>query len=469
VTLSEFPRSLRDWLLDVGLVLWISRVSAASVLVGLLLFLLVPQARDTFLEVRGPYPLYWTNLLFWGIFFVCAVLLWALPVHYSARRNLDRDPAFSETARANLSPQRHTRLKRLARRTPRALAALCLGAVAIGALSTTTGLRVPSTGKRAVDPSLLQLSDTLYRQAHGQAYVLAGISVILMLLLVAFLVGRKTIIAKGQARGLKLDSGLGRNVLIALGVVCVALFLLPISFAAPFVRATLIPLLLGGWVAVLGWLAWGGRHIRLPMIIGLFLIFELLTLAGDNHDIRTVAVDNNDVFARVIAPDSGVVRRRFDEKVAEWRRVNCGESDPCLVRPIVVAASGGASRAGFYTAALLGELVDRTRNTLGSRRFQDQLFASSSVSGSSTGAAFFVAALRDAGETGDIPCSKEENLHSRFSQSPPRIPGGNAWRFFCRATSCPRPYSPTFTRMPSGGSQQSWGEPASHCQTGLRC
>jgi hypothetical protein len=83
--------SLWDWVVDAGLTFWIVRVSLLSVLIGCVLFIFVPQVRDTFLEVRGSDPTKVDNIANWVLFFFLAILLWALPVHYAARRNLRHD------------------------------------------------------------------------------------------------------------------------------------------------------------------------------------------------------------------------------------------------------------------------------------------------------------------------------------------------------------------------------------------
>lgn len=102
-------------------------------------------------------------------------------------------------------------------------------------------------------------------------------------------------------------------------------------------------------------------------------------------------------------PTGRFLRPSLDQAIVNWKAVNCSDGD--CPRPILVAASGGASCAGFFTAATLGEIIDRTRGKTGLNDFQRQLFAISSVSGSSTGAAFFAAALREARPDGSNPCN----------------------------------------------------------------
>ena len=86
-----------------------------------------------------------------------------------------------------------------------------------------------------------------------------------------------------------------------------------------------------------------------------------------------------------------------------WTAKGCEQlpaSSPELAgcpRPIIVAGEGGGSRAAFLLASLLGALeddsLDKQKNPT-ARPFHQQLFAISSVSGSSVGAAFFVSALK---------------------------------------------------------------------------
>jgi hypothetical protein len=102
----------RAWryLLDLALILWIGRASVLSVLAGLVLFL-VPQARDTFLEVRGDGIGSPENVVFWVLFFACVIGFWALPVHYAARRTLAADPIFTSAQR--MPEDRQKRLKHM--------------------------------------------------------------------------------------------------------------------------------------------------------------------------------------------------------------------------------------------------------------------------------------------------------------------------------------------------------------------
>src|SRR5215211_5819787 len=64
-------------------VLWVCRVSVASVVLGFVIVLKVPQAQDLFADTSF-------GALAWGLFFAVAFSCWAIPVHYAARRLLER-------------------------------------------------------------------------------------------------------------------------------------------------------------------------------------------------------------------------------------------------------------------------------------------------------------------------------------------------------------------------------------------
>ena len=99
-------------------------------------------------------------------------------------------------------------------------------------------------------------------------------------------------------------------------------------------------------------------------------------------------------------------RLALKEAVDRWIRLNCGlspeaDAKPCGTRPVILASAGGASRAAFFTASVVGGILDDGRVNLRRR-----LFAISGVSGGSLGAAIIRAALDDAGADGKPPCKR---------------------------------------------------------------
>jgi len=114
---------------------------------------------------------------------------------------------------------------------------------------------------------------------------------------------------------------------------------------------------------------------RLPVTTGILVLALLVSLVpGDNHDIRladgaTPSIELSKAFAQW---------HKAAEKV--WK----GQGPTPL---IIVATAGGASRAGYWTAKVLGELEDAHPG------FHNYVFAISSVSGGTVGAGLWRAML----------------------------------------------------------------------------
>jgi ABC-type Fe3+-siderophore transport system permease subunit len=102
-------------------------------------------------------------------------------------------------------------------------------------------------------------------------------------------------------------------------------------------------------------------------------------------------MDNHTVGRRAFAREEYAAPRQIDLATAysDWKARNPALADGS--RPMVlVAAEGGASRAGFWTGEVLAALHEETGGVLANR-----LFAISSVSGGSVGAVGYVAALKE--------------------------------------------------------------------------
>ena len=121
---------------------------------------------------------------------------------------------------------------------------------------------------------------------------------------------------------------------------------------------------IGSMIASLSAAAWLVSGVRLPVITAGVLVLLLFSCVNDNHRLRAL--------------DGDLARPRMDEAYARWARAN--PEGPI----VLVATAGGASRAAYWTAAVLRELDERTQG-----RFGRQLFAISSVSGGSLGAVGF--------------------------------------------------------------------------------
>jgi hypothetical protein len=181
-------------------------------------------------------------------------------------------------------------------------------------------------------------------------------------------------------------------------------------------RAALLPMLFGAWLPFMALLALLSNRYQFPFIVTLLVVATGTTLfISDGHDARVLNLSQQQTTRATsqaqIKPPAGPAALPLDEAIALWKKNNgwaekgCdGELDPAAralcPRPIIVAGEGGGSRAGFFLASALGHLQDRSLDPREAadgtrlRRFSDQLFAISSVSGSSAGAAFFVGALQ---------------------------------------------------------------------------
>ena len=184
-------------------------------------------------------------------------------------------------------------------------------------------------------------------------------------------------------------------VLLASGVSTV-LFLLSIFAAASLGNrlgpAIVLMLTAGLWVGATSFfVAYPGEALRLPvttLIVAAALIFGLLPKwldgAGgefDNHAVRAVGG-----MAPVASDGGSSGRVSLKAAFMAWKQ-QAGPCVPgptgCLTPMVLVTAQGGASRSGYWVAGVLGALED------GAHGFHRSVFAISSVSGGSLGAAVY--------------------------------------------------------------------------------
>lgn len=139
-----------------------------------------------------------------------------------------------------------------------------------------------------------------------------------------------------------------------------------------------------------------GSRARVPLLIPLVIWTGLIGIARDGD----VIPDNHDV--RLIpgqVPERPNVDAAFARFFAAAQRV----SPPDRPVPVVlVATAGGGIAAAFWTATILGDLVDEAPN------LPDHIFAVSGVSGGALGASAFVAALRERDADGRVRCRDPE-------------------------------------------------------------
>jgi hypothetical protein len=415
--------------------LWVCRVSFLSVIAGFALFLLVPEAQAVFLDLHARVIGLWHWFAFYGSVF----LFWMLPVQLSARVMLQegRDRVVEEDARWYAYLLVHL---------PWVLALACLAAVAVGQYGAMDHL--PDLPNPPFDPR--STLDPLEVAASSQLTTLLCTTLVLIALwLVAWVVlpraihrhavrqglldigalrfiatimfghrattrgyGTHTVLADGDRAG-ELSPGRLQSAGAAVGLAVILLVGLLLIFRSPLdiwssiSRAPMFPVLVGAWLPLLTVFVYAAHWSRLPVLAAFIL---LMTFTGNwmtgLHDVRLT----------VQTGETGPLEARqveLKEALAWWRKANgCGETpvDPCNKRPIIVAAEGGASRAGFFTGSLLAHIEDLSVKADPKTPFSRQLFAVSTVSGSSLGLATFAALLNDSqGEAWPRPVTEDKD------------------------------------------------------------
>ena len=200
-------------------------------------------------------------------------------------------------------------------------------------------------------------------------------------------------------------SNLGPLLLILVFLFCAGLLAVdPSRVATWFPRGLAVPVLLGAWLPLLSFLSALGRQYKAPLILGVAVLAAGLTyVIGDNHSVRRI-----DAMATVGKPVEPQLT--LDHAVHLWMDANGCTSDPAgCPRPIIVAAAGGASRAGFFTASAIGYFLDLKgpgHPQIDAAAICNRLFAISGVSGGSVGAVMTVAAMARADASMKQPCAE---------------------------------------------------------------
>jgi hypothetical protein len=418
--LPKKPTAAAGWwdrwwphVLDFFLTLWVLRAPVATLGIGMLLMWLVPQAQDLLVELAMPETIQdWGRIL---LFFALLLLVWAMPTHYAARLLLISDERYIERVAA-----RNTDFIRgLQEWTPRVLGALTfvvmLGGVyrawvnlppfADTAQTAAIGRNLLIVGAGLIAIGAVFLIYTIKRNGLAATATIRAVEAVLDGLLAPL---RRWVPRFGAGPGT--DSHLGPVLLLLMFIGFVGL---PIActlwFAENLPRAMSVPFVLGGWLPLTAYLSGLGRRLHAPIIFAGIMVVALLPLLfGDNYAIRRIPLVKDKA-----ATSADSVTGFFDLKdaIAWWRSANCkGSACP---RPIIIAAAGGASRAGFFTASTIGQLLDGQLMLEGKgpgltpEAMKNRIFALSTVSGSSVGAVMTVAAMA-ASDKGVQPCTRDK-------------------------------------------------------------
>jgi hypothetical protein len=406
---------------------WVCRVSVLSVVVGLLLFCLADQAQAVFLDLHTRE----IALRHWPAFYLSLLLFWMLPVQLGARVMLHagQDRVEDEDARWYNYLMVHL---------PWVLALFCLLAVGWGqylAMDHIPGKLDPGTLDLAAAAQLRTLQWITVALAVlwlvtwvvlppviHRLTVRRGLLDLRLLRFIATMMFGRRATTRGyggaaapaggdDAQRLSPEQLQSASAAVSLAVILVvSIFLVfnsPLEVPPSLSRAPMFPILVGAWLPLLTLLAYGAHRLRLP-VLAVFVV--LMTLIANwmpgLHTMRVVVQTASSAPLEVRQPT-------LEDAILWWRKANTCEAKlntPCNVRPIIVAGEGGASRAGFFTGSLLAHLEDLSSAGDGSPVFSKQLFAISSVSGSTLGAAAFAALLEDSqGEAWPRPADEPTN------------------------------------------------------------
>jgi hypothetical protein len=374
--------------------LWICRVPLTSALISLLMFWNLPQARDLFLEIRGSA---WSGIQFWIGFYLLVVFAWLIPVYSAARLALECESNVIGT-------DERSRYQWFNFAIPFTIVLICIVSLTVGNLYAYEYL---------LDTKNVNVQ-TIAKE-HLKTILIVNVSIALLFSLISGMLTRRGFVrrkgktaqelAEPASSGLK---GLLQNTarrlttknfyhpdtikyflfLVITSIIFAFLWIVnPITVSYTFPRALLIPIVLGFWVAPLSILGIISHRVKLPLIFFFLAGCALLDSLLDNNQVRTIDTSIN-------GTDSPGQRIDLKQALEHWQKANgCEDGIPGKTcrRPIIVAAAGGASRAAFFTASVLGFLDDISAQNDAVNRFNNQLFAISSVSGSSVGAVSYLA------------------------------------------------------------------------------
>jgi hypothetical protein len=411
---------LGSWVRLILYALWVARVSIASLIVAALVLSVVPQAQDLFIDVKWRpegYLLPW-GIVHWVWFYVLTFWLWILPVYFGARLAL-------QINQARLGVDTLPKYEVVVVYLPRLLGFLCFVAITIGIYGAYRNLPRPTAG--ADEPILMDARRHLEWLLGASIALNVGLMFLFYYLptlpllrrlhlfltpiywmlrrLLEWLQQPSSRIIHRSPPPLPSSPVVGfqelsvqRNILVSVSFLLALIWIINIFIviispgtAGSFLpRANLVPIMLGAMVPGLTFLAILSHRLRHPCILYFIAVLVLITSRTPTwHDIKCVPdASNPKRCAQVAAPRQIALAQAVDA----WKAVNCTTAG--CPQPIVVAGEGGASRAAFFLATVLAHLEDasRAREWRGGK-FSDRLFALSTVSGSSLGAAVFVGAL----------------------------------------------------------------------------
>ena len=406
--MHSFAKSILVRIWSIGVVLWVCRVPLASVAVAAALLALTPQGRDLFADIA----LSWWE---WAVFFLLC-FSWAWIVHGSARYALQSDDWVPDThAPGGLSETRRAELRAQFRYTalwvPRVLGVSVLLLVGWGLCRTWRNMK----GASAALPEALAAEQKSLILMFVLLFVVALFGLLVLLrrtwstTTTEPCLDRRTPIFANWFGTVPPPQPLTRaDQFIQLARYLIASLIVfsigfPLVAAAWAPRLFFVPAVFSGIVLFLGEVASWSHRVRTPLLLIAVAVSVIsINIVGRYHDVRWL--DGHPAIS------SGQRQIPFKLAVDRWMTANqCLADATNCPRPILIAGAGGASRAAFLTASVVGALLDLD-NAPGhddekTGHVRSRIFAMSTVSGSSVGAAVVRAAMVDGLGSAFPPCT----------------------------------------------------------------
>lgn len=413
-------------------ILFAVRVSVINVVSSGLLFWFAVQADDLLADLS--FENGW-QLLFWPGVFAATFFLWAFPVHYGARKTLDKDAWIIQSATRNGLPAHcrdaiigevRARYGGAIEWIPRVLGVMPFLVLAIGIWGAYGAI-----GRADVLPEI--------GRAQTQLLVLLVLDAAFAAAFVYFVIRRKDWFASWTS------DALHRVALAGTGAIFVCAYVFPIHTALVLPRALLVPPLFGSLVLFTSWLQRLGNKTGFPFLAAIGVVAGVLTACNTNFDaLRTSPQADK-------GTPSTDERLTVADAVARWKAANACSGDSCP-HPIVVAIDGGASRAAFTAATFVGELLDNVPAAEGGEVPSPgrRLFAISGVSGGAYGAAVIQSALRDgqaAPSSGVAPCRSAQRTWFGYDEWTRQNKPTMSWRQCLQALTSGDYLSPTIVGL----------------------
>lgn len=231
-----------------------------------------------------------------------------------------------------------------------------------------------------IAPFLLVLVALVPQRNFGLPIVL----VIVALGFLAFLIKREDLTRRFHAGSGRIGFApwwIGACLLLAVALMVFAIFA-PVTFGRALGAPAVVFIGLGLIIPPTVIAIQTGGGLRLPIVATMLVAAGVFSLWMDNHAVGRRA------FGRGPEPVAVAQRLTLAEAYATWRKQQKDPPKDGALPIVLVASEGGASRAGDWTAEVLGAL-----HQLSDGELAQSLFAISSVSGGSVGAVGYSAFL----------------------------------------------------------------------------